>query len=417
MARFQSGWLQKKPRKSGDIWVFCYRRQRPEDGAWVQATPIKVGKVRDYASEEAAWRRVEELHLNPNQSPFDVGAQPLFGELAAHYIQKELPEDQRQATIEKAYSTIRKYKRYLSRWALPRWGASPALAVHPPEVEDWLRELKNKFALRNPTLGEIRKAMNNVYVHGQRQGFLPRTPDGNPIGFVRQSLVSDFEPVILTLPQVLDILDTLDLMRRTMIITDAATALRVSEVLALKWYDLDFTDQLIRVRRAYVERRFGPPKSKASKAPVPMHPLLAAHLLAWRKETLYPDDEDLLFPSLRLKGTKPLAANMLVADYLRVAASKAGVVAPPRTFGFHTFRRTLASVLVKMRVDVKTVQEILRHQNLKTTLEIYAKSMSEDRLKAQGMFLELLFSHRKPELPNGVVMMQETATAGKLPVI
>ncbi|HEY4901521.1 MAG TPA: site-specific integrase, partial [Terriglobales bacterium] len=407
MARFQNGWLQKKPRKSGDIWVFCYRRQRPEDGAWVQATSIKVGKVREYPSEEAAWRRVEELHLNPNQSPFEVGAQLLFGELAAHYIQRELPEDQRQATIEKAYSTIRKYKRYLSRWALPRWGATPALAIQPPEVEDWLRELKNKFALRNPTLGEIRKAMNNVYVHGQRQGFLPRTPDGNPIGFVRQSLVSDFEPVILTLPQVLDILDTLDLMHRTMVITDAATALRVSEVLALQWCDLDFTDQLIRVRRAYVERRFGPPKSKASKAPVPMHPLLAAHLLAWRKETLYPNDEDLVFPSLRLKGTKPPAANMLVADYLRVAARKAGVVAPPRTFGFHTFRRTLASVLVKMRVDVKTVQEILRHQNLKTTLEIYAKSMPADRLNAQGMFLELLFSHRRTELIGSALVGQD----------
>jgi len=417
MARFQNGWLQKKPRKSGDIWVFCYRRQRPEDGAWVQATPIKVGRVKEYPSEEAAWRRVEELHINPNQSPFEMGAQPLFGELAAHYMQKELPEDQRQATIEKAYSTIRKYKRYLSRWVLPRWGATPALAVHPPEVEDWLRELKNKFALRNPTLGEIRKAMNNVYVHGQRQGFVPRTPDGNPIGFVRQSLASDFEPVILTLPQVIDILDTLDLMRRTMVITDAATALRVSEVLALKWYDLDFTDQLIRVRRAYVERRFGPPKSKASKAPVPMHPLLAAHLLAWRKETLYPNDEDLVFPSLRLKGARPPAANMLVADYLRVAARKAGVIAPPRTFGFHTFRRTLASVLVKMRVDVKTVQEILRHQNLKTTLEIYAKSMSEDRLKAQGMFLELLFSHRRAELIGSGLVEHGAATAGKLPVI
>jgi hypothetical protein len=188
--------------------------------------PIKVGKVKDYPSEEAAWRRVEELHLNPNQ--FEVGAKPLFGELAAHYIQKELPEDQTQATIEKAYSTIRKYKRYLSRWALPRWGTIPALAVHPPDVEDWLRELKKKFELRNPTLGEIRKAMNNVYVHGQRQGFLPRTTDGNPISFVRQSLASDFEPVILTLPQVLDIFDNLDLMRRTMVLTDAATALRAS---------------------------------------------------------------------------------------------------------------------------------------------------------------------------------------------
>jgi hypothetical protein len=41
------------------------------------------------------------------------------------------------------------------------------------------------------------------------------------------------------------------------------------------------------------------------------------------------------------------------------------------------------------------VQELLRHQNLRTTLELYAKSMSEDRLKAQGMFLELLFSHKR----------------------
>jgi hypothetical protein len=104
---------------------------------------------------------------------FEVGAKPLFGELAAHYIQRELPEDQTEATIEKAYSTTRKYKRYLSRWALPRWGTTPALAVHPPDVEDWLRELKKKFELRNPTLGEIRKAMNNVYVQDSARDFYP----------------------------------------------------------------------------------------------------------------------------------------------------------------------------------------------------------------------------------------------------
>ena len=292
MARFQNGWLRRKPRKSGEIWVFGYRRRRPEDGTWVEATAIVIGKVKDYPSKESAWRRVNELHLNPNQSSIAMSAQPLFGELAAHYMQRELPDDQSEATIEKAYSTIRKYKRYLNRWVLPRWSTIPASALCPPEVEDWLKELKRTFALSNPSLGEIRKAMNNVFVHGQRQGFLPRTQDGNPISFVRQSLTSDFEPVILTLAQVLDIFDNLNLMRRTMILTDAATALRVSEVLALQWCDLDFEAHLIRVRRAYVERRFGPPKSKASKAPVPMHPLLAAHLLAWRRETLYPTGED-----------------------------------------------------------------------------------------------------------------------------
>jgi hypothetical protein len=95
-ARFQNGWLQKKPRKSGDIWVFCYRRQRPEDGEWVQATPIKVGKIKDYPSEEAAWRRVDELHLNPNQSPFEVGAKPLFGDLRPTTYRRNYPRIRRR---------------------------------------------------------------------------------------------------------------------------------------------------------------------------------------------------------------------------------------------------------------------------------------------------------------------------------
>jgi integrase len=62
---------------------------------------------------------------------------------------------------------------------------------------------------------------------------------------VRQSLASDFEPVILTLPQVLDTSTTCILMPRTMALTDAATALRVSEILAFKWNDLDFIGHLI----------------------------------------------------------------------------------------------------------------------------------------------------------------------------
>jgi site-specific recombinase XerD len=55
----------------------------------------------------------------------------------------------------------------------------------------------------------------------------------------------------------------------------------------------------------------------------------------------------------------------------------------------------LASVLVKIKVDVKTVQEMLRHHNLKTTLEVYAKAMSEEKLKAQAMFLEQLFGQER----------------------
>ena len=75
----------------------------------------------------------------------------------------------------------------------------------------------------------------------------------------------------------------------------------------------------------------------------------------------------------------------------RTAAIKAGIVAPPRAFGFHTFRRTLASVLVANNYDPKLVQELLRHSNIRTTLDINAQAITPAKLEAQGMFLSALF--------------------------
>jgi hypothetical protein len=69
MARFQTGSLQRKKRKSGDIWVFRHRRQRSLDGKWVEATPIKIGPVRQYPSREAAERRAKECILIPIDQP------------------------------------------------------------------------------------------------------------------------------------------------------------------------------------------------------------------------------------------------------------------------------------------------------------------------------------------------------------
>ena len=228
-----------------------------------------------------------------------------------------------------------------------------------------------------------------VFKHGQRYGFLSRTQESNPMIFVRQSCVSDFEPVVLTMSQCVDIVSNLNDMHRVLVLADAATGLRISEILALRWLDIDWKNSCIRVVRAYVYGKFGPPKSKASKKPVPLHPLLAALLQAWRKETLYAAEEDFIFPSYRLKGKKPPRANMLVAKHLQPAARKAGITGQ---VGFHTLRRTLASALVANGNDPKLVQELLRHSNVKTTLDIYAKAMTPAKLEAQGWVLQQLLT-------------------------
>ena len=40
-------------------------------------------------------------------------------------------------------------------------------------------------------------------------------------------------------------------------------------------------------------------------------------------------------------------------------------------FGFHNFRHALATALVKLKVDAKTVQGMLRHEDFGTTIQLY----------------------------------------------
>ena len=75
---------------------------------------------------------------------------------------------------------------------------------------------------------------------------------------------------------------------------------------------------------------------------------------------------------------------------------KAGVIKEGEKvrFGFHNFRHALATALVKMKVDAKTVQGMLRHEDFGTTMQLYAQSDMESMREAQGKFLEQLLGDR-----------------------
>jgi integrase len=140
----------------------------------------------------------------------------------------------------------------------------------------------------------------------------------------------------------------------------AATGLRISECLGLQWADVDYDSQQIFVRRSWTGGKVGKPKSAASKAPVPMVPLLAGFIRQWQEQTPYGQSTDWVFASTRLKGKQPRVANMLVEDYLRPAAVKVGVLKEGEKvrFGFHNLRHSLASFLVRKGTDAKAVQKM-----------------------------------------------------------
>lgn len=84
---------------------------------------------------------------------------------------------------------------------------------------------------------------------------------------------------------------------------------------------------------------------------------------------------------------------MLVEDHLRPAAIAAGVLNEGESvrFGFHNLHHSLASFFVQAGKDPKTVQTLLRHTDVHTTLQIYAHSRNEDRMNARGDMLTAFF--------------------------
>jgi integrase len=311
--RNQRAWLKQEMRAEGPTWVLFFRTARKSDGKRVEHK-VPIGLLKDFPDKTSAWAEVDKLHLHLNQ--VDSLGKITFADLAHHYSDHELVEHT-ESVHPKAYTTIKGYERVLRNRLLPRWGHRIALGIQPLEVEEWLIAAKREESLANPTLDKMRRVMSLVYKHGQRYGLIPRSQEANPMRFVRCKTTSGYEAVILTPGQAYLVLLHLKEPERTLTLLAAGTGLRISECLGLQWQDVSFTEGMIHVRRTWTCGRVGLPKSKASRAPVPPHPLLSEFMLRWNRRTLYAQPSDWVFPSIRLKGKQPRVANMLVEDYLR----------------------------------------------------------------------------------------------------
>jgi len=111
-------------------------------------------------------------------------------------------------------------------------------------------------------------------------------------------------------------------------------------------------------------------------------------LLKWRKQSLYKEPTDFLFPSIRLKGEKPLSPDSLLKRSIRPALARAGIV--DKQIGWHNFRHSLATNLRALKIDVKTAQELLRHANSRTTLDIYTRAVSQQKRDANTKVVRMM---------------------------
>jgi len=374
--RFQHGSVQRDKRRSGpDVWVFRWREIGP-DGKSVQRKTV-IGTVVTLPSQASALRAAQALRIDANQQTPRTDSRPsTVAELIEHFRLKELTEDEQG---RKAHSTKAAYECYLEGWIVPRWGSHRLDQVKSVAVEEWLGSIERARG----TKAKIRNIMSALYSHAMRYEWT----DKNPIRLVRQSAKRERIPDVLELHELQALLGKLAVRERTLVLLDAATGLRVSELLALHWNDIDFENLEIRVTESIWHQVLGVCKTEASARPVPMDSYMAEDLLRSRKTCAYPMDDDWVFASPTMKGKQPYWPDNLMKRYIKPAAKEAGI---HKKIGWHTFRHSFGTLLKGNGEDVKTVQELLRHANSRITLDVYTQAVNSQKRAAQSKVVQMI---------------------------
>jgi integrase len=390
--RYQRGCLRRTKRKSGpDCWEFLWR-ENDIAGNRVHRTAV-VGTVEQYPTQNLVYAAVNGLRMYINQDRNRQREQRIaVADLVDHYIQTELAEE----TGWHSHATRIVYREFLKRWIRPYWAGVDIREVRTVTVERWLRSTSRADGapLADTTRAKIRSLMSVLFNHAIRYEWLEQGK--NPITLVRQSAKRKRTPEVLEPHEIQRLLRQLTSCFRLMVLLDATTGLRRSELLALKWSDIDFSSLELNIVRSIYLRTIGNCKTEASRRPVPLDAHVAADLWLWKETSVYSKPDDWVFASHHTHGQYPFWPDIVLQKIIRPAALRAGIT---KRIGWHTFRHSYSSLLVANGENVKVVQELMRHASSRVTLEIYSHARMAAKRHAQERVVQMIL----PEDPDDAV--------------
>lgn len=374
--RFKAGSLTREDRKNGAaVWVF-----RWQDGR--KRRKQILGTVKELNKSQAQNKAEQYRHLaNTPQQP---GMDPSLTveKLVEHYTERELGQSSGKAEKpRKAYLYI--FKNYI----LPKWGTFLLGQVKAVAVEDWLKTLP----LANGSKAKVREVFGAAFRHAIRHELHPI----NPIASVRQVRKRAVEPEILEPSEIAAILKELEGTEpvRTAFLIAAVMGMRRGEIFGLKWGDIDFDRAILHVRRSYVDGVEGPPKTDSSRRPLPLPSQVIDALKAWKNKTPFSHETDWVFASEVSFGKQPLWPGTLWRRNVVPAIERSGVTKPK--LGWHTLRRSYASLLLSMGISLRVSMELMRHSTPEMTLATYAQTVGDEKRDAGSKLASLLLGDEK----------------------
>lgn len=295
-------------------------------------------------------------------------------------------------------TTRRGYEACLADLAAHPIGQLLLLEVTGKDVIAWIEFLRETKGKSETSLAHSHAFLSMVLLHAVDVGDLKRSP------ILRKSAPKATPKPVNSLDkkqrkQVLQTLSTYENRQLAMAgIIALMTGMRRGEVSALRWMDIDFADDVIRVNHTCISNRthgweLGSPKATRGGRSVRVIPLgnvlrkrLKAHK-AWLKAQL--ESRRIAFgPEIYVCANPKTGArynpDIISRNWSSLSQAMCWRGTQGECVSFHDLRHTFATVALAKGIDVMVVSSILGHKSPSMTLDVYATALPKSKKAAMN---------------------------------
>jgi len=336
----------------------------------------RIGTKQEFSTKAAVWKEVERLEIQQAQ-PQGPDKGNTVRSVIARYESERMPSRQ---------STARVYRSFLNNHILPKWGDTEIQAIQPRPVELWLRELQ----LSPKSKTHVRSLMHGLVEFAMWSGLLEITR--NPVSLVKNigATRKVRKARSLTAEQFQSLLKELHEPFATMALLCVCLGLRISEALALRWADVDWLGSRLSVRRGIVEQVVDDVKTEGSARQFNLAGELVERLMSWKQRSEFSGVEDWIFASPVKLGRLPYSYTGVWRELQRAAE-----VAKVGHLGTHSFRHTHRSWLDAVGTSIAVQQKMMRHSDIRTTMNIYGDVVTDEMATAGIKVSQLAFQRNR----------------------
>ncbi|MBK5211601.1 MAG: site-specific integrase [Coriobacteriia bacterium] len=287
------------------------------------------------------------------------------------------------ATVQVKPSTLLNYKNMIFHSLVPYFGDVPLSFITTADIQRYVAE--RLASGRSPAT--VQKAL--VLLKGMlKQAGEWNYLKVNPALAVKAPRRQFIEMQALTPVEIPIFLDAFSPEWRSLFFTAIFTGMRLGELLALQWSDIDWKSGTIRVKRSVWNGTFQEPKTRNAIRVIGMSPMLT-EVLREHLAVVPKSEAGLVFCT---EAGKIIDGANLRHRIFEPALKAAGL----RKIRIHDLRHTFASLLINQGENLKYVQNQLGHASITTTVDRYGHLMPDAHVDVGQRLDATVF----PSVPN-----------------